>query len=519
MQDFGNIYKSTDSGANLTATKLNTAPSLIGYETTMGSYGQGEYDFAFYCDPLDSLKLYALGIVIYSSEDGGLTWNTPYANWASYWVNYNLHPDQHQMIRSPLLTDRLWVCKVGGVYIKMNGDSIYIPKQKELAVTQAYHFEADNYYDSTYTLGTQDNGAYYTNNGINYYSFLGGDCYSKIYSSYHVSAAILASGTNIDMHTGSGSYPFNIPESNDYLAMSYTPASPITGFIARNHIWETNNLNGNPAQWRKIFNNFSANDLFIEANHSLADSSIFFAIRSDGYLFRTYNATVTNPAFDSVPLPMSYIYNASLATIPTNSDTIYLCDYSHLYYSPDRGNSWTLIDSSNNIYSGYYELVADPFTNDGSIYLAAGNKVFYHNNNNFGFSDFSFNLPNVTSINDITVKKFNNGTRKVMANLLCRGIWEYPLSNVATGTENAIIEVNDIKVYPIPGKESITISTEKYNIKKIALFNSYGQQIAQSNYLQGKKSFSISLEHLNSGIYIIEISTDKGMINKKIIKE
>lgn len=519
-QDFGNVYKSTDSGQNFTATKHYTAPSLIGYDTYLGSYGQGEYDLGFYCDPLDSIKLYALSISCYSSDDGGATWNTPYTNWGSYWYNYKLHPDQHQMIRNSLLPDRLWVCNDGGVYMKMNNDSVYIPKQKGLAVTQAYHFDADNIYDSTYTLGTQDNGAYFTNNGINYYSFLGGDCYSKIYSAYHTSAAILASGTNIDMHTGSGGYPFNVPEGDDYLSMSFTPATPITGFLAKTHIWETNNLNGNPAQWRKILNNSSVNDNFVTANHCLADSNIFYAIRSDGYLFRSYNATVTSPAFDSIPLPMGPIYNASMTTLPLNSDTIYLCDYEHLYLSPDRGNTWTILDTAQNLYSGYYEIMADPFAVDGSIYLAAGNKVLYHNDSIQGFEDFTNNLPNVTTINDITVKKFSNGKRKVMANLLCRGIWEYSLPSTITGTDIIIPEEeSDLKIYPVPTKESITINSEKFIIEKVMIYNLYGQQIGISQPNIAKKNLTISLQPIPTGVYLVEIVTNKGMITKKIIKE
>src|SRR5688572_8023861 len=73
QQDFGNIYKSTDGGNTFTAMKLFTAPSLIGYETTLYSYGQGAYDFTFNADPFDPQKLYIGSISLCEINDGGVT--------------------------------------------------------------------------------------------------------------------------------------------------------------------------------------------------------------------------------------------------------------------------------------------------------------------------------------------------------------------------------------------------------------------------------------------------------------
>ena len=518
MQDFGNIYKSTDSGANFTPTKFNSQPGLVGYDTGF-SFGQGDYDFTFNADPFDPLKLYIGSISFYSSKDGGKNWLAPYFSWGSSWYNTALHPDQHFIARNPLVPDRIWVANDGGVYTKFDSDTTFIAKQNGLAVTQAYHFDADNLYDSTFAIGTQDNGASFTNNGTNFYTLGGGDVFAKIYSIYNSSAAIYANGGSIEMHIGTGGYPLNFPDSDNNEAMSFTPVTPATGFIARSHIWEANDLNANPVEWRKIYNNTGGNNIFMNANHCLADSAIFYAVRSDGYLFRTLNAMAINPVFDSIVLPTINLWPASLATIPNNDSVLYLCTYDTIYLSHDYGDSWTSISSNLNTPFGYYEIVADPFANDGSVYLAASNKMYYKNDAT-DWIDYSNQLPDVTTVFDITVKKFNSQVRKVMADLLDRGIWESPVyQNIVTGVAEQNIDEQLIILYPVPAFNNITVAATEADllIKRIIIYNQRGQQISTTKEGIEKAACKLEVSKLSNGVYFMEVLTNKGTVMKKFV--
>lgn len=518
MQDFGNIYKSTDSGASFLPTKLNALPGLIGYDTGF-SFGQGDYDFTFNADPFDPLKLYIGSISFYTSKDGGKNWKAPYYSWSSNWYNTRLHPDQHYIARNPLVPDRIWVANDGGVYSKLDIDSTFVPKQNGLAVTQAYHFDADNYYDSTFAIGTQDNGACFTNNGTNFYTIGGGDVFAKIYSLYNYNAAIYATGSNIDMHTGSGGYPLNLPDGDNNEAMSFTPVTPATGFIARTHIWETNDLNANPVLWRKIYNNSNSNNYFMNASHCLADSSIFYAVRSDGYLFRTSNAMDVAPVFDSIELPISNLWPASIATVSNNDSVLYLCTYDTVYLSYNRGETWTSITNDLNTPFGFYEIVADPFVNDGSVYLAASNKMYYKNDAT-KWIVYSNQLPDVTTVFDITVKKFNSQVRKVMADLLDRGIWESPVyQNIITKVPEQKNTENLITVFPIPGHNNLTIKTEEINlmINRIIIYNQRGQQISKTKEGINKQSVGLDVSNFTNGMYYIEVITNLGSVIKKFV--
>ncbi len=507
LQDFGNIYKSTDGGTTFTGVKMYRTPGLIGYDTLLNSFGQGDYNFTFNADPFDSLKLYIGSISLYSSTDCGATWYTPYSNWANYTANTNLHCDQHYVARNPLLPDRIWVANDGGVYTKQDGDTMYMAKHKNLTVTQAFHFEADNLYDSTYVIGTQDNAAMFSNDGIHFYSFLGGDVYTKFYSLYNNSITIIASGGNKNLHDGTVGYPINIPENYDYEPMSFTPITPLTGFVANKHIWETNDLGATSVQWRKIFHNIDSNNIFIATSHCLADSNVFYAMRADGYLFRTFNALDISPVFDSILLPCGPTSLASLATITTNDSVLYLSTYNTVYFSSDFGLTWNTIKSSNGTLN-FLEIVSDPFANDGSIYLAEGNKVYYRNDTTT-WIDFSNQLPDISTIYSIIVKKINSLERKVMAIVRGRGIWQTPvLQQLATGIADNEITEKPFSVFPNPSTGNIHVSHDHLSIDQIVIYNSSGQQVCSTNTDLGRNNVSLELSKLNNGLYFMEIKSE-----------
>jgi len=524
QQDCGNIYKSTDGGVTFTAMKKHTAPGLIGYDIQLFSYGQGAYDFTFSADPLDSLKLYIGSISLYESNDGGVTWPTPYFSWSVYSHNFKVHCDQHFVARNPLLPDRIWVANDGGVYMKPVNDTLYYAKQHNLAVTQAYHFDAENVYDSSFAYGTQDNGASFTNNGSDFFVYKEGDVFAKIYSLYNNSAVIFTAGannaagaTNIDLHAPAVSYPLNIPDANAYEPMSLTPLAPLTGFLAHTHIWESNDLNGSPANWRQIFIN-STPRLFVAANHCLADSNTFYAVRDDGYLFRTFDALTIQPVFDSVLLPTANPWQVTLATVPGQANVIYMSTDS-IYKSVDRGLNWTNITGTISALYGFNEIVADPFANDGSIYLAATNKIYYKNDTTSDWVNFSNQLPDVTNILDIAVKKFSSQVRKVMASPLCRGIWQSPVyQNLVSKVPELKEEEIVLTVFPNPASSYVTVESTlpENKIRQIFIYNEQGQQVSSTRNNVNKSKVILPLNMLADGFYLIEIVTDLGAVTKRI---
>ena len=76
-------------------------------------------------------------------------------------------------------------------------------------------------------------------------------------------------------------------------------------------------------------------------------------------------------------------------------------------------------------------------------------------------------------------------------------------------------DLEKIAVYPNPTKARININANQLLISKIQIINSFGQ-----NVMTMSNNFEVlDISNLSSGIYILKIDTELGMINKKIIKE
>lgn len=71
---------------------------------------------------------------------------------------------------------------------------------------------------------------------------------------------------------------------------------------------------------------------------------------------------------------------------------------------------------------------------------------------------------------------------------------------------------NKIKIYPIPAKNEINISTSE-KISNISIYNSLGQFLFDSN------ATKINVEKLEKGMYFLKIKTEKGTQVEKFIKE
>ncbi len=84
-----------------------------------------------------------------------------------------------------------------------------------------------------------------------------------------------------------------------------------------------------------------------------------------------------------------------------------------------------------------------------------------------------------------------------------------------TSYDNIIFE-NDLTVYPNPTKGIFSINLEGQNSYKLTVRNIVGQ-IIYKDYVPGGDIKNINLSNHKSGVYLLELDTDNGIINKKLI--
>ena len=137
------VYKSTDGGATWNKTHEGSIEDLF--------YSYGYYFCQIAVDPNNPEKLYAGGVPIIRSDDGGKTWKS--INGA------NVHADHHSIWVNPEKPGHLINGNDGGVNISYDDGESWI-KNNTPAVGQFYAIAVDNQKPYNIYGGLQDNGVW-----------------------------------------------------------------------------------------------------------------------------------------------------------------------------------------------------------------------------------------------------------------------------------------------------------------------------------------------------------------------
>jgi hypothetical protein len=88
---------------------------------------------------------------------------------------------------------------------------------------------------------------------------------------------------------------------------------------------------------------------------------------------------------------------------------------------------------------------------------------------------------------------------------------------LSTGLTNFIQLEKSILLYPNPVMDELTIVSPNYLMQQIEVYNLYGELIfSDSNSIS--HSQKINLSNFMQGIYIIKLTTPRGILSKKVVK-
>jgi len=80
------------------------------------------------------------------------------------------------------------------------------------------------------------------------------------------------------------------------------------------------------------------------------------------------------------------------------------------------------------------------------------------------------------------------------------------------------VEESDVVLYQNPATEKLQITSSKLLINNIDVFDVYGRNLLSSHLIIPSSHYQIDISHLQYGIYFVKITTQKGVIIKKITK-
>ena len=395
-QAMHSVMRSNDGGANWQARvtaqdpdKINTVllsnPIYAFYMECFGSmsqfFNQGWYDNVIAVDPADPDIVWAGGVDLFRSDDGGANWDLTSYWWADKGQPNFVHADQHRIVFHPqydgLLNQTMFVGNDGGVFrtdnardatvgglpnlcsTTFNGGVTWTNLNNGYGVTQFYHgvgIPDDTSY--RYLGGTQDNGTILDNDNGNpddWADILGGDGGYVAVDPSNLNVLFgeftrLSLQKSTDGGNNFSSATNGISESSSnflFIApFAMAEADPDVLWIGGRRLWRTTNQAGN---WT------AASDTLTPASGSVSAIAIspndldrVVVGTTDGYVFRSSGAMSTNGAttWSSVALTSGYI--SSLAFDPSDDRTAYATvstfGTDHVWRSTNGAGSWTPID-------------------------------------------------------------------------------------------------------------------------------------------------------------------------------
>ena len=436
---FRDLLKSTDYG--VTFTSQSTSPNIMDYACDgSGTGSQAFYDQCIAVDPNDANIIYAGGINVWKSTDGGVNWVI-----SSHWVGRDygadcdvnapsVHADQHALQWSPL-TSKLFLGNDGGVYYTDNGGTDWPQISDGLGIAQIYKLGQSVSQNNLVTTGHQDNGTHIYD-GTTFTTVIGGDGMECIidYSDANYRYGGGPQGS-ISRFVTSGYYHSiknNITETGAWVTPYILHNSNAnTMFAGYKNVWRTTNVkaaNSSNVSWTAISTGETSNCDVIE--QSLADVDILYASRGSA-LKRTDNANDATPSWTSCTSPSGSNITA-LETNETDANIVYATAGSKVYKSTDKGANWT--DISGTLPSININTIVYRKNSNEELYIGTKNGVFVRNAGMSDWLAFSTGLP-FTDVRELEIYYDTEGTQdRLKAATYGRGLWQSDL--VETGVLN-----------------------------------------------------------------------------------
>jgi len=89
---------------------------------------------------------------------------------------------------------------------------------------------------------------------------------------------------------------------------------------------------------------------------------------------------------------------------------------------------------------------------------------------------------------------------------------------IATNTDDPATPAKDIRLYPNPARDAITLETNGRSIQSINLFNAIGQ-LQRTLRPAGAGAYRISVANLQPGHYFVQLRTNRGTVVKRFFVE
>lgn len=538
------VYQSTNSGTSWIKKDNSNGPNILAWFSGVGETGgQGTYDLSLTVHPSNKNIIYAGGVNIWGSVDGGTNWEG-----ASFWTNsygQSVHADHHQFKYNPL-DNKFYTCNDGGI---MRTDSVHLQAWVDvftgndwgtvwenlssgMQITAFYRLDVDN---GRIIAGAQDNSTFYFN-GTNWVNMIGGDGMDCLFHP-----------TNPNLFWGSWQYGNLARTNNEGLSFANYLTDSIKNTVGEEGEWVT------PWMYAK------------QAGALYAGYGNLWKSTNDGTSW-TRKSSLPNMAGVNYPAPAS-----ALAHSTNNNSTIYMAkriyhaynSNSEVWMTTNDGNSWSNITAGlpDSLYltgiavdddnpqlawvtcSGFLDgqkvyqttnggttwtnishnlpnipvnsIVLDETSNEHVLYIGTDLGVYHIDDNSTTWQLYGTNLPNVI-IGDLAI---DYNTQSLYVATFGRGIWKTNIS-LTLGATEAPISAASMRVIPNPNQGNcvLTIESPMFFSGTIRIVDVMGREVHHqtAEIAKGKSTIVLNLD-VADGVYFAEMRSDNRSKVQKFI--
>lgn len=494
VKDEGTIFRSNDGGNTFTTVYHNPSQSLTGYDVNGG--GQGNYNFTMVADPTNANTVYLASHVVWKSTDGGINWNQLTQWWAM------LHTDMHDFIFNPNAQNELYSINDGGVWISTNGGSNWLPRSNGLGATEIYKAASDPKRKDIVSIGTQDNGELYSYQGI-WKTNRGGDWTSRVIFDYTNNNRVYyyenGKRRQLNISGTEANYALPVTPGNSTLKLSFTPLNTEMALAGINDLYLTADLSSASPVWG-LMTTFPGAIKAIE--FAAWSEQTIYVLVSPNKIWKGYDLTAWAPNWNTYTLPSTVSNSSSIATLPNDTNVVYVTIGSKVYRSADQGQTW--VNETFNLPNiNIIRIIHDPYSTDESVYICNAAGVWYKNKFMSSWSDYNQGLPSVANITDFMYVDDGSDSSMIRIASYGRGVWQTPLATTTQGLGEFTLP--ELTIYPNPATHLIRVRLP-YSVtgkQEFEIYSPDGKLIAVISSTLTDGIAEIDVSSLPAGLYTL----------------
>ena len=361
--------------------------SRVSGKTYMGE--QGRFNSTLSVHPENPEIVWAGGIDLHRSTDGGTTWRQM-TNWYPYRDLTYVHADQHALLFNPANPAELLAASDGGMFRSLDGGEHFTEMSGGM-VTVQYHSGTPHPRSDAVIGGTIDNGTLRTLDGDRWYDVTGGDggytaidpdepryVYGELYYLHFLKSTDFGRTFYVAMNGIPRSQDFGSSDPVAFIApFEMQPGAPKTLYAGTNRIYRSTNR---AESWTAVSGDLAGDNAYLTAiGLSASDPAVMYVGSSRGRVLVTTDGGVRWRRIDS-GLPGSFVTDFAVHAEDPHDVIATFSGFGsgHAWRSTDGGASWT--DLSGNGTSALPDIPANTVfrhpENDREIYVGTDVGLF-----------------------------------------------------------------------------------------------------------------------------------------------